>query len=245
METHGPQLKAVRVSCRRLDFGLTSARFRRQENAGSLWPPAFAPLDGACGWRHAWVMHNISDQAGSAGIWHGTTILTVRKGGRVVIAGDGQVSLGATIVKSNARKVRSLGKGDVIGGFAGATADAFTLFERLEAKLEQYPGQLTRACVELAKDWRTDRYLRRLEAMMLVADRERTLALTGTGDVLEPERDVMGIGSGGNYALAAARALLDQPLDAEEIARKAMAIAAEICVYTNTNVIIESLESGR
>ena len=190
-------------------------------------------------------MHNISDQAGSAALWHGTTILTVRKGGRVVIAGDGQVSLGATIVKSNARKVRSLGKGDVIGGFAGATADAFTLFERLEAKLEQYPGQLTRACVELAKDWRTDRYLRRLEAMMLVADRERTLALTGTGDVLEPERDVMGIGSGGNYALAAARALLDQPLDAEEIARKAMAIAAEICVYTNTNVIIESLESGR
>ena len=179
------------------------------------------------------------------GIWHGTTILTIRTAGRVVIAGDGQVSLGATVIKSNARKVRSLGKGDVIGGFAGATADAFTLFERLEGKLEQYPGQLTRAAVELAKDWRTDRFLRRLEAMMLVADRERTLVLTGTGDVLEPERDVMGIGSGGNYALAAARALLDTGMSAEEIARKAMAIAAEICVYTNTNLVIESLDSAR
>ena len=147
--------------------------------------------------------------ASSQGVWHGTTILTVRKGGRVVIAGDGQVSLGATVIKANAKKVRSVGKGDVIGGFAGATADAFTLFERLETKLEQYPGQLTRACVELAKDWRTDRYLRRLEAMMIVADRETTLVLTGTGDVLEPERGVMGIGSGGNYALAAARALMD------------------------------------
>ena len=177
--------------------------------------------------------------------WHGTTILTIRKDGRVVIAGDGQVSLGATIIKSNARKVRQIGKGDVIGGFAGATADAFTLFERLEAKLEQYPGQLMRACVELAEDWRTDRYLRRLEAMMIVADRETTLVLTGTGDVLEPERHVMGIGSGGNFALAAARALLDQPLDAEDIAKKAMAIAAEICVYTNTNLVIESLPSGR
>jgi ATP-dependent HslUV protease subunit HslV len=177
--------------------------------------------------------------------WHGTTILTIRKDGRVVIAGDGQVSLGATIIKSNARKVRQIGKGDVIGGFAGATADAFTLFERLEAKLEQYPGQLMRACVELAKDWRTDRYLRRLEAMMIVADSDTTLVLTGTGDVLEPERHVMGIGSGGNFALAAARALLDQPLDAEEIAKKAMAIAAEICVYTNTNLVIESLPSGR
>ena len=177
--------------------------------------------------------------------WHGTTILTLRKGGRVVVAGDGQVSLGATIIKSNARKVRTLGKGDVIGGFAGATADAFTLFERLEGKLEQYPGQLTRACVELAKDWRTDRFLRRLEAMMLVADRERTLVLTGTGDVLEPERDVMGIGSGGNYALAAARALLDTAMSAEDIAKKAMAIAAEICVYTNTSLVIESLESER
>ncbi|MFN3744530.1 MAG: ATP-dependent protease subunit HslV [Hyphomicrobiaceae bacterium] len=177
--------------------------------------------------------------------WHGTTILTLRKKGRVVIAGDGQVSLGATVIKSNARKVRSLGRGDVIGGFAGATADAFTLFERLEARLEQYPGQLTRACVELAKDWRTDRFLRRLEAMMLVADRERTLVLTGTGDVLEPEQDVMGIGSGGNYALAAARALMDTDLDAEAIARRAMAIAAEICVYTNANLVVESLESMR
>ena len=176
--------------------------------------------------------------------WHGTTILTVRKGGRVVIAGDGQVTLGQTVLKANAKKVRAIGKGDVIGGFAGATADAFTLFQRLEAKLEQYPGQLTRAAVELAKDWRTDRYLRRLEAMMLVADRDVTLVLTGTGDVLEPEHDVMGIGSGGMYALAAARALIDQPLDAEVIARKAMAIAAEICVYTNTNMVIESLPSS-
>jgi ATP-dependent HslUV protease subunit HslV len=173
--------------------------------------------------------------------WHATTILTVRKDGKVVIAGDGQVSLGATVIKANARKVRRLGKGDVIGGFAGATADAFTLFERLEAKLEQYPGQLQRACVELAKDWRTDRYLRRLEAMMLVADAATTLVLTGTGDVLEPERHVMGIGSGGMYALAAARALVDQPLDAEEIARRAMAIAADICVYTNTNLVVESI----
>ena len=177
--------------------------------------------------------------------WHGTTILTVRKGGRVVIAGDGQVSLGQTVLKANAKKVRGIGKGDVIGGFAGATADAFTLFQRLEAKLEQYPGQLTRACVELAKDWRTDRYLRRLEAMMLVADRDVTLVLTGTGDVLEPEHDVMGIGSGGMFALAAARALIDQPLDAEAIARKSMAIAADICVYTNTNLVVESLPSSR
>ena len=179
----------------------------------------------------------------SFAVWHGTTILTVRKAGKVVVAGDGQVSLGSTVIKSNARKVRGLGKGNVIGGFAGATADAFTLFERLEAKLEQYPDQLTRACVELAKDWRTDRYLRRLEAMMLVADRSVSLVLTGTGDVLEPEGGVMGIGSGGNYALAAARALMDTPATAEEIARKAMAIAAEICVYTNTNVVVEQLES--
>jgi ATP-dependent HslUV protease, peptidase subunit HslV len=190
-------------------------------------------------------MQTSSPQPEQPQSWHATTILTIRKDGRVVIAGDGQVSLGATIIKANARKVRTLGKGDVIGGFAGATADAFTLFEKLEAKLEQYPGQLTRACVELAKDWRTDRYLRRLEAMMLVADREATLVLTGTGDVLEPERHVMGIGSGGNYALAAARALLDEPLDAETIARKAMAIAAEICVYTNSNLVIESLPSSR
>jgi ATP-dependent HslUV protease subunit HslV len=191
------------------------------------------------------MQHNSSTAGGGFPVWHGTTILTVRKGGRVVIAGDGQISLGQTVIKSNARKVRSLGKGDVIGGFAGATADAFTLFERLEGKLDQYPGQLTRAAVELVKDWRTDRFLRRLEAMMLVADRDRTLVLTGTGDVLEPERDVMGIGSGGNFALAAARALLDQPLGAEEIARKAMQIAAEICVYTNASLVIESLESSR
>jgi len=185
------------------------------------------------------------DHAPQSALWHGTTILTVRKGGKVVVAGDGQVSLGATVIKHNARKVRTLGKGNVIGGFAGATADAFTLFERLEAKLEQYPDQLTRACVELAKDWRTDRYLRRLEAMMLVADRSVSLVLTGTGDVLEPEGGVMGIGSGGNYALAAARALMDTPASAEEIARKAMGIAAEICVYTNTNVVLEMLESGK
>src|SRR5947208_2742941 len=177
--------------------------------------------------------------------WHATTIVMVKKRGRTVIGGDGQVSVGQTIIKGNAKKVRRLAKGEVIGGFAGATADAFTLFERLEMKLEQYPGQLMRACVELAKDWRTDRYLRRLEAMMLVADRETTLALTGTGDVLEPERGLMGIGSGGNYALAAARALIDTNLGAEEIARKAMAIAAEICVYTNTNVVLEALDSSK
>ncbi|HWI27408.1 MAG TPA: ATP-dependent protease subunit HslV [Stellaceae bacterium] len=173
--------------------------------------------------------------------WHGTTILCVRKDGRVVIAGDGQVSMGQTIVKSNARKLRRLGNGTVVAGFAGATADALTLFERLEAKLEQHPGQLSRACVELAKDWRTDRYLRRLEAMMAVADQKVSLILSGTGDVLEPEDGLIGIGSGGGYALAAARALVDQPLDAEAIARKAMAIAAGICVYTNDKVTFESL----
>ena len=177
-------------------------------------------------------------------LWYGTTILTVRKGGKVVIAGDGQVSIGQTVVKHNAKKVRPLGKGGVIAGFAGATADAFTLFERLEAKLEQYPNQLTRACVELAKDWRTDRYLRRLEAMMLVADKSVSLVLTGTGDVLEPENGVAGIGSGGNYALAAARALIDTDLSAEEIARKAMAIAADICVYTNDQVTVETLDAA-
>src|SRR3974377_1455447 len=176
-------------------------------------------------------------------LWHGTTILTVRKSGTVVIGGDGQVSIWQTVVKANAKKVRRLGKGDVIGGFAGATADAFTLFERLEAKLEQYPGQLLRAAVELAKDWRTDRYLRRLEAMMLVADKQVSLVLTGTGDVLEPEAGIAGIGSGGNYALAAARALLDAPLHAEPIVPKALSIAADICVYTNRNVTIESLKS--
>lgn len=177
--------------------------------------------------------------------WHATTIVLVRKGGKTVIAGDGQVSLGQTVMKANAKKVRRLGKGDVIAGFAGATADAFTLFERLEGKLDQYPGQLTRACVELAKDWRMDRYLRRLEAMMLVADKEAGLVLTGSGDVLEPEANengaVAAIGSGGNYALAAARALIDTPLEAEAIARRAMEIAAEICVYTNTNIVLESI----
>lgn len=176
--------------------------------------------------------------------WHGTTILSVRKGNKVVIAGDGQVSLGQTVIKGNARKVRPLGSGQVIGGFAGATADAMTLFERLESKLEQYPSQLTRACVDMAKDWRTDRYLRRLEAMMIVADTSVTLVLTGTGDVLEPEKGIIAIGSGGNYALAAARALADSDLDAEAIARKAMAIAAEICVYTNNNLTVESLASA-
>ena len=174
--------------------------------------------------------------------WHGTTILSVRKGGRVVVAGDGQVSLGQTVIKSNARKVRRLGKGDVIAGFAGATADALTLFERLEGKLETHPGQLTRACVELAKDWRTDRYLRRLEAMMAVADKEASLVLTGTGDVLEPEDGLIGIGSGGSFALAAARALIDiDGLDAEAIARKAMGIAAGICVYTNESLVVETI----
>ncbi len=176
-------------------------------------------------------------------LWHGTTILCVHKDGQTVIAGDGQVSIGDTVVKGSARKVRPLGDGKVIAGFAGATADAFTLFERLEEKLERHPGQLTRACVELAKDWRTDRYLRRLEAMMAVADAETCLVLTGTGDVLEPDDGLIGIGSGGNYALAAARALADSGLDAEEIARKAMAIAAGICVYTNDQLTIEILKT--
>ena len=176
-------------------------------------------------------------------LWHGTTILSLRKGGEVVVAGDGQVSMGQTIVKSNARKVRRLGGGgSVIAGFAGTTADAITLFERLEGKLEQYSGQLTRACVELAKDWRTDRYLRRLEAMMAVADKQVSLIMSGTGDVLEPEDDIIGIGSGGGYALAAARALIDvDGLDAETIARRAMAIAAGICIYTNDKITIEKL----
>ena len=173
--------------------------------------------------------------------WHGTTILSVRKGGQVVIVGDGQVSMGNTIVKANAKKVRRIGKGDVIAGFAGATADAFALFERLEAKLEMHPGNLARACVELAKDWRTDRYLRRLEAMMAVADKSSSLILSGTGDVLEPEDSLIGIGSGGPFALAAARALLPLDFSAEEIARKAMAIAAGICVFTNENITMEVL----
>ena len=174
--------------------------------------------------------------------WHATTILCIRKGDDVVVAGDGQVSMGDTVIKANATKVRRLGDGSVISGFAGATADAFTLFERLEAKLEQYPGQLMRACVELAKDWRTDRYLRRLEAMMAVADAKVSLLVSGTGDVLEPEDGLIGIGSGGNYAISAARALIDRDdMDAEAIARRGLAIAAEICVYTNTNVTVEKL----
>jgi len=173
--------------------------------------------------------------------WHGTTILAVRKGGSTVIAGDGQVSMGQTIVKGNARKVRRLAGGRVVAGFAGATADAFTLIERLEAKLEQYPEQLARACVDLAKDWRTDRYLRRLEAMLIVADTSTILTVTGVGDVLEPESGVAAIGSGGNFALAAAKALIDTDLDAEAIARKAMRIAAEICVYTNGELTVEAL----
>ena len=175
--------------------------------------------------------------------WHGTTILSVRKGGKVVMAGDGQVSVGPTVMKSGARKVRRIGNGKILAGFAGATADAFTLLERLEAKLEQHPDQLIRACVELAKDWRTDRYLRRLEAMMAVADARVSLVLTGQGDVLEPDDGVIGIGSGGSYALAAARALMDTDADAEAVARKAMKIAGEICVYTNDAVIVETLDA--
>jgi ATP-dependent HslUV protease subunit HslV len=199
------------------------------------------------GGQPAYMRHTVAkgNSMAEPPTWHGTTILSVRKQDRVVIAGDGQVSLGQTVIKGNARKVRPLGSGQVIGGFAGATADAMTLFERLESKLEQYPSQLTRACVDMAKDWRTDRYLRRLEAMMIVADRSVTLVLTGTGDVLEPEKGIIAIGSGGNYALAAARALADSDLDAEAIARKAMAIAAEICVYTNNNLTVETLATAR
>src|SRR5665213_207936 len=188
-------------------------------------------------------MQNIMNAAADPIGWHGTTILCVRRDGHVAMAGDGQVSLGQTVVKGNARKVRRIGAGGtVLSGFAGATADAFTLLERLEAKLERFPGQLERACVELAKDWRTDRYLRRLEAMMAVADKDVSLIMSGTGDVLEPEHGIIGIGSGGNYALAAARALLDRDdLDAEAIVRKAVKIAADICVYTNENITIETL----
>lgn len=175
--------------------------------------------------------------------WHGTTILCVRREAHVAMAGDGQVTFGQTVIKANARKVRRIGpSGSILAGFAGATADAFTLLERLEAKLERFPNQLERACVELAKDWRTDRYLRRLEAMMAVADRDRSFTLTGTGDVLEPEDGLIAIGSGGNYALAAARALLGvEGLSAEEIARRAMRIAADICVYTNDKIILETI----
>ncbi|SEN45587.1 HslV component of HslUV peptidase. Threonine peptidase. MEROPS family T01B [Paracoccus alcaliphilus] len=176
--------------------------------------------------------------------WHGTTILAVRRGGKVVIAGDGQVSVGQTVMKGSARKVRMLKPGgrDVAVGFAGSTADAFTLLERLEKKLEAAPGQLQRACVDLAKDWRTDKYLRNLEAMLIVTDGREIYVVTGAGDVLEPEHDVAAIGSGGNYALAAARGLLETDLDAEGVARRAMAIAAEICVYTNGNLTVETLQ---
>jgi len=176
--------------------------------------------------------------------WRSTTILSVRKAGQAVIAGDGQVTAGQTVMKANARKVRRLAKGDVIVGFAGATADAFALLDRLEAKIEQHPGNLARACVELAKDWRTDRYLRRLEAMLAVVDAKTSLIVTGTGDVVEPEDGLIGIGSGGPYALAAARALLPTDLNADEIARRAMKIAAEICIYTNENLVIESLATA-
>jgi len=178
-----------------------------------------------------------------ASSWRGTTIISIRKGDGVVVAGDGQVSVGDTVMKANARKVRYLGGGKVVAGFAGATADAFTLFERLEAKLERHPGQLTRAAVELAKDWRTDKYLRQLQAMLIVADKGTSLIITGNGDVLEPQHGVMAIGSGGNYALSAGLALYDLDLSAEEIARKAMKIASEICVYTNNNLTVETLEA--
>lgn len=187
-------------------------------------------------------MYDHTQDYANAQKWRGTTILSIRKNRKVVVAGDGQVSMGHTVLKSNARKVRRLGKNnEIIAGFAGATADAFTLFERLEAKLEAHPGQLTRACVELAKDWRTDKYLRRLEALMAVCNAETSLILTGTGDVVEPQDGIIGIGSGGNYALAAARALKDLDLTAHEIATRAMKVAAEICVYTNDNVTIEEL----
>lgn len=186
-------------------------------------------------------MHH-SSSSGASASWHATTILSVRKGDTVTIGGDGQVSLGPTIIKASARKIRTLANGSIIAGFAGATADAFTLFERLEAKLEKHPRQLTRACVELAKDWRTDRYLRRLEAMMIVADASTSLIITGTGDVLEPEDGIAAIGSGGNYALSAARALIDRDdMDSEAIVRRAMQIAGDICVYTNHNLVIETL----
>ncbi|MGH1378485.1 MAG: ATP-dependent protease subunit HslV [Alphaproteobacteria bacterium] len=188
------------------------------------------------------MTYDIQDYA-NAQKWRGTTIISVRKGDDVVIAGDGQVSMGHTVLKGNARKVRRLGRdNDIIAGFAGSTADAFTLFERLEAKLEAHPGQLTRACVELAKDWRTDKYLRKLEALMAVANKETSLILTGNGDVVDPQDGLIGIGSGGNYALSAARALQDvEGLSAEDIARKSLKIAADICVYTNENITIETL----
>ena len=186
----------------------------------------------------------MTDNPASHGLtqWHGTTIIGVKRGDKIVVAGDGQVSMGNTVMKPNARKVRRIGEGEkVVAGFAGATADAFTLFERLEKKLEQYSGQLLRAAVELAKDWRTDKYLRNLEALMIVADKDTLLVLTGNGDVLEPEGGIAAIGSGGNYALAAARALSDYETDPEKIARRAMAVAAEVCVFTNDQVTIETV----
>lgn len=188
------------------------------------------------------MSYDMQQDYAKAQLWRGTTILSVRKNGKVVIAGDGQVSMGNTVLKNNARKVRRLGRdNNIIAGFAGSTADAFTLFERLEAKLEAHPGQLTRACVELAKDWRTDKYLRKLEALMAVADKDTSLILTGNGDVVEPQDGIIGIGSGGNYALAAARALIDQDMDARSMAEKALEIAADICVFTNNNILIEEL----
>ena len=200
----------------------------RRRSRRAIWRPMQSNTSGA----------PVADPIG----WHGTTILAVRRDGAVAMAGDGQVSLGNTVVKANARKLRRIGGGGVLAGFAGATADAFTLLERLEAKLERFPGQLERASVELAKDWRTDRYLRRLEAMLAVADRERSFLISGNGDVLEPEDGVIGIGSGGNFALAAARALLAVPdLSAAEIVRRAIEIAADICIYTNRNITLETL----
>jgi len=187
------------------------------------------------------TMHDTSTN--SASPWHATTILAVRKPDKVVLAGDGQVSMGPTVMKGNARTLRSLSGGRVVAGFAGATADAFTLFERLEEKLERFPGQLQRAAVELAKDWRTEKYLQKLEALLIVADRDVTLVLTGTGDVLEPEHPVVAIGSGGNFALAAARGIFEYDDDAEAVARRAMAIAADICIYTNEHVSVETLET--
>lgn len=178
----------------------------------------------------------------SSPLWHGTTILAVRTASKVVVMSDGQVSMGQTIMKGNARKVRRLADGNILAGFAGATADAFTLFERLEAKLERHPGQLQRAAVELAKDWRTEKYLQKLEALLIVADKDTTLVITGAGDVLEPEHSVVAVGSGGNYALAAGRGLVEYETDAEVVAKKAMKIAADICVYTNDHFTIESLD---
>lgn len=218
-------------------------RFRDGHRARPAEPvPPGIDLGAAPGHICGAMTHPTASSSDGQASLHGTTILSIRKDGKVVIAGDGQVTFGNTILKANARKVRRIGKGDVIAGFAGATADAFALFERLEAKLEQHPGQLTRACVEMAKDWRTDRYLRRLEAMMAVADKDVSLVLTGTGDVLEPEDSLIGIGSGGAFALAAARGLVAETgLSAEEIARKAMKIAADICIYTNESLTVESL----